>query len=205
MATSMGFGIVGFIMGAAGTVLDLVGYSFIGKMHACSNQQLDIVGDNGYGGTAVACALSNPDWACNCVQQSLTDDSEPDCFVFDLFNGEEDCNVVLDTEPLLRKSFGLCLGATIFIAIFAIVACSSVCCPNKCCGAVEDGSDGLTTRLLAAESQQTPLQRPSVVSSLSLSNGSDIASVQSSSVVPSAPPSERSTYSRPSPIVYGGV
>jgi hypothetical protein len=204
MASSMGFGIVALIAGIAGTILDLIGYSFIGKLHACSNQNLEIVGDQGYGGTAAACALSNPDWTCNCVQQSLTDDSDADCFVFGLFNGNDDCSVVLDTEPLLRRSFGLCLGATIFIAIFAVIACSSVCCPNKCCGFVEDRSDALAEGLLATESIPSTLPRPSVVSTLSLSNGSDAASVQSS-MAPSAPPSDHSTYSRPRPIVYGGA
>jgi hypothetical protein len=100
-------------------------------------------GDGAYLGTAAACMLSNldDDPDCACVKENFDQTSDPDCFLFKLYDGDDDCGAnILDLPPVIHKSYSLALGASFAMLILSLFACGSVCCPGTC-GTVEDAGE----------------------------------------------------------------
>ena len=148
MATAMGFRFCNFknhslalihhsipaiLLCIAGAIVDGGGYAYIRKLHACANEDLDAYGNNDYQLTAQGCILTNEGHDCACVREKFDANSDTDCYLFDLHEGDN-CGHILDLPPDLQASYLLCLVSAFTMLLFSIITCGTVCCPAKCCG-----------------------------------------------------------------------
>lgn len=152
--------IVAIILAVAGAAVDGIAYNFINQLHACADQDLKAYGDNNYKLAAQACAASNDDWDCACVEENFQQSSDPDCYLFNLRDSDS-CDNILDTPPDLQVSYALCLIAIPFILAFSIITCGAVCCPAKCCGYPSKEEQAQAS----ASSRGAALEQPTVTAS----------------------------------------
>lgn len=133
---------------------------------------MDTYGDNDYRLTAQGCILTNEGHDCACVREKFDANSDTDCYLFDLHEGDN-CGHILDLPPDLQASYVLCLVSAFAMLLYSIITCGTVCCPAKCCGfANEDEKNAaLTTTVILQE----PLHTPHVVTEQESSTASPLA------------------------------
>lgn len=124
----MAFSIPAIIALIAAIILDGYSYNYLEPMKACSNTNGDSYGNSDYFITSTLCSQINDAYDCSCVEQTLLENNQAECYNFNLSNGGNDCEPILNLATTLNNSYSLCIAAVFFTIAFSLMSCMGVCC-----------------------------------------------------------------------------
>jgi hypothetical protein len=143
LGTSMAFSIPAIIGLIAAVILDGYSYKFMESMKSCSNSEGDNYGNSDYFVTSTLCAQINDAYDCSCVEETLAENSNAECYTFNLSDGSNNCEPLLNLASTLHNSYSLCIIALLFTFAFSILTCCGICCAETFIKEEDDKTENL--------------------------------------------------------------